>query len=117
MSGDTNAAQTENGGEVPAGEIVDLLASKYAMQVVQAVGIAGTAQFSDIEATLPEASSSTLSTRLQELTSAGILVREQYDELPPRVEYSLTDRGESLQERVDPVLEWVTEYGDECAPL
>jgi len=33
--------------------------------------------------------------------------REQYDEIPPRVEYELTEDGEELAERLRPVLEWV----------
>ncbi len=107
------SVRTDGAGQVPMGGLMDLLASKYAMQIIQVVGSAGTAQFSDVEGALPAASSSTVSTRLQELTEAGLLTREQYDELPPRVEYELTSRGESLQDRLEPVLEWVTEYENE----
>lgn len=52
-------------------------------------------------------SSSTLSTRLDELREAGLLERERYDEIPPRVEYSLTHDGEELCELLEPLLEWV----------
>lgn len=96
--------------EVPTGEMMDLLTSKYAIQILQIVGNADTAQFSDVEEVLPAASSSTLSIRLEELTDAGLLTREEYDELPPRVEYELTSRGESLQDRLEPVLDWVADY-------
>ena len=108
-----SSARTDGSGAVPTGELMELLTSKYAIQIVQVVGLAGTAQFSDIEAALPGASSSTVSTRLQELTAAGLLDREQFDELPPRVEYTLTSRGESLQDRLDPVIEWIAQYEDQ----
>jgi len=51
-------------------------------------------------------SSSTLSTRLDELVEAGILSREQYAEIPPRVEYELTDIGEELGQHLEPLLKW-----------
>lgn len=49
-----------------------------------------------------------VSRRLDEL-EAGLLVREQYDEIPPRVEYSLTRRGEELAHRLHPLLKWAAE--------
>ncbi len=95
---------------VPNGDVMDVLASKYAMQILRVVGSAETAQFSDVEEALPAASSSTLSTRLQELTATGLFAREQYDELPPRVEYELTSQGEELYDHLAPALDWVAAY-------
>ena len=51
-------------------------------------------------------SSSTLSTRPDELVEAGLLSRERYAEIPPRVEYDLTADGESLRRLLEPLLEW-----------
>jgi len=77
--------------------------------VVDAIG---PARYGDIEATFEEVSSSTLSTRLNELVEAGILSREQYDEIPPRVEYELTEIGEELGERLEPLLKWAEEIDE-----
>lgn len=77
------------------------------MQVVCVVGALGPARYGEIEATFGEVSSSTLSTRLDELTDAGLLDRERYAEIPPRVEYDLTADGEELCERLEPLLRWV----------
>ena len=90
----------------PLTGIVETLGRKYTIQIVCAVGFHGTARFSEIEAHFPTASTSTLSTRLEELVDAGLLAREQYDEIPPRVEYALTEDGRELQERLRPVLQW-----------
>lgn len=90
----------------PLGGVVETLSRKYAMQVVCVVGAHDQLRFSEIEAHLPVASTSTLSARLDELVAAGLLDREQYDEIPPRVEYSLTDDGAALAERLEPLLEW-----------
>ena len=99
----------------PLGGVVDLLARKHAMQVVCVVGALGPVRYGQIEEAFGEVSSSTLSTRLDELVEAGLLERERYAEIPPRVEYSLTDEGEELSELLEPLLEWVVDR-DEVGP-
>lgn len=86
--------------------VVDLLSRKYAMQVVCAVGLLGPVRYGELEDAFDDVSSSTLSTRLEDLTDAGLLARERYDEIPPRVEYELTADGEELAGRLAPLLEW-----------
>nr|WP_232686944.1 helix-turn-helix domain-containing protein [Halobacterium zhouii] len=89
-------------------DVMELLSRTHAMQVVCGVAHMGPARYRDIEDAL-DASSSTLSARLDELAEAGLLEREQYDEIPPRVEYDLTDDGRELAVRLEPVLEWASE--------
>lgn len=96
----------------PLGGMMDLLSRRYAMQLICVVGAIGPARYGAIEATFESVSSSTLSTRLEELVEAGILAREQYAEIPPRVEYELTETGEELGEHLEPLLEWVEAVED-----
>lgn len=93
----------------PAGDVMDLLSRQYAMQVICVVGALGPVRYGDIEAQFDDVSSSTLSTRLDDLVAAGYLAREQYDEIPPRVEYELTETGAELCERLEPLVEWAHE--------
>lgn len=93
----------------PLGGVMDLLSRKYAIQVVCVVGALDPVRYGEIEDAFGEVSSSTLSTRLEELTEAGLLERAQYDEIPPRVEYRLTDEGAGLAAALEPLLEWVRE--------
>lgn len=86
-----------------ASDLFALLGRKYALDVVCVVANHGTARFGDVEAHLPDASSTTLSSRLDELEAAGLLDRDRYDEIPPRVEYELTDDGTELAERLRPL--------------
>ena len=51
-------------------------------------------------------SSKTLAKRLKELDENGILERQVYNEIPPRVEYRLTDKGQELVESVIYLLNW-----------
>jgi DNA-binding HxlR family transcriptional regulator len=91
----------------PLDGVIDLLSRKYAIQVVCAVGNLGPVRYGEIETAFGGVSSSTLSTRLDELTEAELLTRERYAEIPPRVEYDLTDDGEELCELLEPLLRWV----------
>ena len=89
--------------------LIDLLSRRYAMQLVCVVGAIGPARYGEIESAFEAVSSSTLSSRLDELVDAGYLEREQYAEIPPRVEYDLTDDGEELCRRLRPLLEWAAD--------
>lgn len=105
--GNPDSYSTERNCYCPLDGMMDLLSRKYAMQVVCAVGFLGPARYSEIEDAFGGVSSSTLSARLDELTEAELLARERYAEIPPRVEYDLTDDGEELCELLEPLLQWV----------
>ena len=92
--------------------LMDLLSRRYAMQLICVVGAIGPARYGEIESAFEDVSSSTLSSRLDELVAAGYLSREQYAEIPPRVEYDLTDDGAELCRRLRPLLEWAADRED-----
>jgi DNA-binding HxlR family transcriptional regulator len=82
--------------ESTVAELLDLLGKTHAMAVLSAFAFAeGPLRFSDLEAAL-DIAPNTLSARLKDLTGAGLLDRRAYDEVPPRVEYTPTERAESL---------------------
>jgi DNA-binding HxlR family transcriptional regulator len=82
--------------EATVASLLDLLGKTHAMAVLSAFAFAdGPLRFSDLESHL-DAAPNTLSTRLQEFTDAGLLDREAHDEVPPRVEYTPTEKAESL---------------------
>lgn len=91
----------------PLGGVMDLLSRRYAMEVICVVGALGPVRYGEIEAAFDGVSSSTLSTRLDELTDFELLARERYAGIPPRVEYELTDEGEELRELLEPLLDWI----------
>lgn len=97
-----------------ASELMELLGRKYVTEIVCVVGTHGRVRFGELESHVPGASTSTLSARLDDLVEAELLAREQYDEIPPRVEYELTEDGEQLAERFEPVVEWVLEREGEA---
>lgn len=60
--------------------------------------------------TLQGISSKTLAYRLQELEKGGILERHSYNEIPPRVEYNLTPKGQELVESIIDLLQWMRKW-------
>ncbi|WP_135821699.1 winged helix-turn-helix transcriptional regulator [Halostella litorea] len=106
MTEATAADRTDPSCYCPLSGVVETLAGKYAMQLVCVIGALEPVRFSTVEEHLPDASTSTLSARLDELAEEGLVTRTQYDEIPPRVEYALTDDGRELCERLEPVLAW-----------
>lgn len=79
------------------------------MQIVSVVGVEQPVRFKHLEERFPDASTSTLANRLEELVDHGLLARESFDEVPPHVEYRLTPAGVELQRRLAPLLQWVAE--------
>jgi DNA-binding HxlR family transcriptional regulator len=57
-------------------------------------------------------STRTLSIRLKELEKGGILERHRYNEIPPRVEYTLTTKGQELVESVVSKLQWMRKWAN-----
>lgn len=92
----------------PLTGVVDTLGRKYAMQLVSIIGAHDSLRFAEIEDHLSSASTSTISKRLDEFQDAGLISRTQYDEIPPRVEYSLTEDGDEVRTRLEPLLEWAS---------
>jgi DNA-binding HxlR family transcriptional regulator len=62
--------------------------------------------------TLKGISSKTLAARLKDLQKTGILERQAYNEIPPRVEYRLTKKGQELVESVIDLLQWMKKWSN-----
>ena len=90
----------------PIDGVIDAISKKYSLQIVGLLGGNGPMRYSELEDVLGATSSSVLSNRLEELADEGLIERRSFDEIPPRVEYSLTPRGRELETRIQPLLEW-----------
>lgn len=95
--------------------VFDEVKRKGAMHIISATGAHGSVRFSDLKSHLP-VSEPTIATRLDELQDAGLLDRTFHDEMPPRVEYSLTGEAEGLYEPLVDLFEWASEQDETGAP-
>jgi DNA-binding HxlR family transcriptional regulator len=69
----------------------------------------GKRRFGQIDATITGISKKVLTEQLKQLENDGLILREYHKELPPRVEYSLTDFGKSLDVIFTPIVKWAHE--------
>jgi DNA-binding HxlR family transcriptional regulator len=67
--------------------------------------------------TMKGISSKTLAYRLQELEKSGILERRSYNEIPPRVEYNLTTKGQELVESIIDLLQWMRKWSSSASAV
>lgn len=72
--------------------------------------MAGTRRFGELRQSLAGVSPKTLSVRLKELEEAGVLTRTVYAEVPPRVEYVLTEKGRELEALIAAMGAWGTKW-------
>ena len=70
----------------------------------------GTKRFGELKKSIGNVSQKVLTAQLRDMESNGLVHREVYAEVPPRVEYSLTELGRSLKPILDAMVEWGTEY-------
>src|SRR5437660_381956 len=78
---------------------------KWALLIVQALR-EGPRRFTEIERSLGAANPKMVTARLRELEAAGVGSRTVYAEVPPRVEYALTDPGRELRAAIDGLRRW-----------
>ena len=95
----------------PVCATAEVICGKWTMLVIRDLA-AGRTRFCELERSLAGISPRTLSLRLRALDEEGIVARHTYPEVPPRVEYSLTTKGEALL----PLIEDMRSYGKEWLP-
>ncbi len=70
----------------------------------------GTKRFGELKKTVTGISQKMLTSNLRGMEESGLLTRKVYPEVPPRVEYSLTELGQSMYPILDALAQWGTEY-------
>lgn len=85
------------GASCPIERTLGIIGSKWTFLIIRDLLLDGTLRFGDLLRSLDGISPKTLSLRLRELEEAGIVSRTVYPEIPPRVEYALTDKGKQLE--------------------
>lgn len=100
------------GKELPACPVettLTLISDKWKVLILRDL-MPGTKRFGELKKSLGSVSQKVLTAQLREMEQSGLLVRTVYPEVPPRVEYTLTELGQSLKPILDALQNWGEAY-------
>lgn len=92
----------------PLEGIIDTISKKWALLIINEIGNHGRIRFNDLMKELEGISPKTLADMLKVLQKEGLIERESFNEIPPRVDYFLSKEGRKLREAIIPLLQWAT---------
>ncbi|MFW9809756.1 MAG: winged helix-turn-helix transcriptional regulator [Candidatus Thorarchaeota archaeon] len=92
----------------PLEGIIHTISRKWTLQIVTLIGNHGSLRYNEIQGLCSGISPTVLSDRLKELEEMSIVNRMAFAEIPPRVEYSLTDDGKDLRTLITPLMTWAS---------
>ncbi|KAB5605347.1 transcriptional regulator [Bifidobacterium jacchi] len=93
----------------PVETTLTLISDKWKILIVRDL-LDGTKRFSELRRSIGNISQKVLTSNLRQMEADGLVHREVYAEVPPRVEYSLTDTGRSLKTVIDALWNWGEGY-------
>lgn len=85
---------------------LELFGGKWKSRIICVLNEKGTLRYSSIRKEMLNVTDAVLASTLKELIRDGLVSRKQYEEIPPRVEYSLTDRGKSVVPILQSICKW-----------
>jgi DNA-binding HxlR family transcriptional regulator len=90
----------------PLEGVIDIISKKWALLTINEIGNHERIRYTDLMKELQSISPKTLSDTLKELKNNNLVRREAFNEIPPRVDYTLTKEGEQLRLAIVPILRW-----------
>lgn len=93
----------------PVETTLTLISDKWKILILRDL-IDGTKRFGELKGSVTGISQKVLTSKLRQMEESGLLNRKIYAEVPPKVEYSLTEVGESLSPVLDAMAKWGIEY-------
>lgn len=101
----------------PIRQVISRFGDKWSMLVLYTLNTSetGVMRFNELHARMSDCSQKMLSKTLKELNGSHLVDRRVYPEVPPRVEYRLTDIGKSLIPAINQLIGWAKEHFDDVA--
>ncbi|WP_163718108.1 winged helix-turn-helix transcriptional regulator [Mangrovibacterium lignilyticum] len=93
----------------PVRNVIDRIGDKWSMLVLLVLEEGDVMRFSEIHKTIETISQKMLTVTLKALEADGLINREVYPQIPPKVEYKLTERGKSLLPHLHSLVSWAAE--------
>jgi DNA-binding HxlR family transcriptional regulator len=99
--------------DCPIRNVLSRIGDKWSMLVIYTLNNYGVLRFKAMMRNIPDISQKMLTVTLRTLEADGLVIRKVYAEIPPKVEYSLTERGESLIPHINSLVEWAQSNMDD----
>lgn len=99
--------------QCPVETTLTLISDKWKVLILRDL-LPGTKRFGELKKSIGTVSQKVLTTQLRQMEESGLLTRTVYAEVPPRVEYTLTDLGYSLKPILDAMGSWGLDYQARC---
>ena len=94
----------------PVETTLSLIGNKWQVLILRDLVTNGTMRFKELQRSIGKISQKVLTSNLRTMEESGLVHREVYAEVPPRVEYSLTELGETLKPVLDALWAWGESY-------
>ena len=98
--------------DCPVETTLTLIGDKWKVLILRDL-LSGTKRFGELKRSVGNVSQKVLTAQLRAMETSGLLTRKVYPEVPPRVEYSLTETGYSLKPIMDAMWEWGAQYKED----
>lgn len=98
--------------DCPISNILSRISDKWSILVIFTLEQTAVMRFGELQRAIPDISQKMLTVTLRTLEQDGIVNRRAYAQIPPKVEYSLTSRGQSLLPRLNALIDWAKEQMD-----
>ena len=92
---------------------LEIFGGKWKSRIICVLANSGTLRYSTIRKEMSNITDAVLASTLKELINDNIVVRKQYDEIPPRVEYSLSEKGLSVVPILQSICHWAGAFHKE----
>jgi len=93
-------------GRCPSEETLAIIDGKWSIKILTYLMYKGTLRFGELRKIIPDVTQRMLIHKLRELENRGVIERTVYPVVPPKVEYKLTELGQSLKPVLDALSEW-----------
>ena len=95
--------------DCPIRNVLSRVGDKWSMLVLFTLENNNSQRFKELQRNIPDISQKMLTATLKTLEGDGLILREAFPEIPPRVEYSLTQKGKSLLPLINNLISWASE--------
>lgn len=107
---DQQQSQHSQCSQCPVEFTVNMVGGKYKLLILHKLETHGVRRFNELRREFPNITQRTLTRQLRELENDGLIIRQVYSEIPPKVEYSLSETGKSLHSILRQIEDWGLNY-------